>query len=263
MSRDLRDAVLLVLVLCAGRDAAAQSPTPLVTDRPSFTEAPVVVGPKVVQFETGVLWGRETVGTSSAKELSAPNLRLRLGMSDRLELRIGTPGLVRDRSARPTSEWRNSATNTDLGVKYQLANQDGLGLDLVVIAEVSVPTGGGTASSNADPKVRFGWGRTLGWASVTGNLNWSSATTPDDERERVLEGSVSVGHALWGSWGAFWEGVVTTVDDSGAPSDWVINAGVTRVVGRNLQLDVHAGRGLNESARDWALGAGVAYRFRR
>ncbi len=62
--------------------------------------------------------------------------------------------------------------------------------------------------------------------------------------------------------GAFWEGVVTTVD-SGAPSDWVINAGVTRAVGHNLQLDVHVGRGLNESARDWALGGGVAYQFRR
>ncbi len=101
MSRDLRCAVLLVVAMCAGRDAAAQSSTPLVTDRPSFTEAPVVVGPKFVQFETGVLWGREAVGTRSVKALSAPNLRLRLGMSDRVELRIGTPGLVCDRSARP------------------------------------------------------------------------------------------------------------------------------------------------------------------
>lgn len=263
MSRDVRHAVLLIVVLCAGRDAAAQSPAPLVTDRPDFTEAPVVVGPKFVQFETGVLWGREAVGTGSTRELSAPNLLLRLGMNDRLELRIGTPGLVRDRSARPKAEWRTSAANTDLGVKYQLAHQDGFGLDLAVIAQVSMPTGGGTSSSNADPGVKFAWGRSLGWASVTGNFNWSSATTPDDERERVLEGSVSVGHALWGSWGAFWEGVVTTVDDSGAPSDWVINAGVTRVVGNSLQLDVHIGRGVNEAAQDWALGAGVSYRFRR
>ena len=263
MSRCLRFAVLLVAGLCAGREAAAQSSGPIVTGRPSFTETPLVVAPKTVQFETGVLWGTEAAAGLTAKELSAPNLLLRLGVSDRLELRVGTQGVVRDRSGRPNAEWRTSASNTDLGVKYQMAHQAGFGLDLAVLALVSMPTGGGTSSGNADPTVQLAWGRTLGGASVTGNFNWSAATTPDDERDRVLDGSVSVSHALWGSWRAFEEAVVTTVDDSGAPSAWTGNAGITRLVGDNLQLDVHLGRGLNDAAQDWALGAGVSYRFRR
>ena len=256
-------AVVLAAVACGGREAAAQSSGPLVTDRPDFTEAPVVVAPKMVQFETGVLWGTGATAGRTVKELSAPNLLLRLGMSDRLELRVGMQGLVRDSSGRPNAEWRTSASNTDVGVKYQLAHQAGLGLDLAVLAFVSVPTGGGTSSGNADPTVKLAWGRTVGWASVTGNFNWTAATTPDDDRERVLDGSLSVSHALWGSWGAFWEAVVTTVDNSDAASAWIGNAGVTRLVGDNLQLDVHLGRGLNDAAQDWALGAGVSYRFRR
>ncbi len=268
MPRHLRyaAAVVLVAVGCAEREAAAQSSGPLVTDRPDFTEAPVVVGPKMVQFETGVLWGTEAAAGLTVKELSAPNLLLRLGMSERLELRVGMQGLVSDTSGRPNAEWRTSASNTDVGVKYQLARQEGLGLDLAVIAHVSMPTGGGTSSGNADPAVKLAWGRALGWASVTGNFNWMSATTPDDERERVLDGSLSVGHALWGSWGAFWEAVVTTVDtvdDADAPTTWTGNAGVTRLFGDNLQVDAYVGRGLNDAAQDWALGAGVSYRFHR
>ncbi len=268
MPRCLRYAatVVFVAVGCAGREAAAQSSEPIVTARPSFTETPLVVAPKVVQFETGVLWGTEAAAGLTSKELSAPNLLLRLGMTERLELRVGMQGLVRDRidrSGRPNADWRTSASNTAVGVKYQIAHQEGLGLDLAVVAVVSIPTGGGTSSGNADPSVTLAWGRTLGRASVTGNVNWSAPTAPDDERERVLDGSLSVGHPLWGSWGAFWEAVVTTVDDSDAPSAWTGNAGITRLVGNNVKLDVHLGLGLNDTAQDWALGAGVSYRFRR
>ncbi len=267
MSRCVRfTAVVLVAVLCAAREAAAQAPEPIVTARPSFTETPLVVAPKVVQFETGVLWGTEAAAGLTRTELSAPNLLLRLGVSDRLELRVGMQGLVRDRlerSGRPNADWRTSASNTDIGVKYQLAHQAGFGLDLAVVAFVSVPTGSGTASGNADPAVLFAWGRTLGRASVTGNVKWSAPTTPDDERERMLDGSLSVSRPLWGSWGAFVEAVGTTVDDSDAPSAWTGNTGITRRIGNNLQLDVHVGRGLSDAARDWAFGTGVSYRFRR
>ena len=253
---------VLGFALVLGDPAGAQTAEPLSTDRPDFTESPLVVGSKVWQVESGLLWSRTGQGDVSAKGISLPNALFRLGMSNRLELRAGTPGLVRANSGGARASWQTSTGDLEVGAKYQLAHQAGLGLDVGVVAFVGLALDG-ASNANVDPSVKLAWGRNFGSLSLTGNFNWSAPTTAATDRRRVLEASVSVGRGFGASWGGFVEGVASDVDDADTPAAWTANAGVTRLFGRNLQVDVHMGRGVNDAASGWSVGAGLARRFFR
>ena len=95
----------LALPVCC---VAAEPDDWISTDRPDFVDSPEVVGKGRAQLETGF--------QQSKNERSTP-LLLRLGVSDKLELRVETDGRVTDRAdpARPGG-WGD----TSLGVKWQI-----------------------------------------------------------------------------------------------------------------------------------------------
>jgi len=95
----------LALPLCC---AASEPDDWISTDRPDFVDSPEVVGKGRVQLETGFLQSRDDRATP---------LLLRVGVSDKLELRLDTDGRVTDRSdpARP-SGWGD----TGLSIKWQI-----------------------------------------------------------------------------------------------------------------------------------------------
>ena len=75
--------------------AATQRELPdLVTDRPDITESSAVVGRGVWQLESGISFERDGSGSDGSRVFSAPMALVRLGVSDRLELRIGADGLA-------------------------------------------------------------------------------------------------------------------------------------------------------------------------
>jgi Putative MetA-pathway of phenol degradation len=251
-------------LLVAGGVASAQThTTPIVTDRPSFTNSPVVVGDHVVQIETGLTGSRDDTGAGTATRTSAPNTLVRLGMSSRVEFRVEFEGWIRESSGRPGRDAVSSAADTALAVEYQFARAAGLGLDLAVIAGATVPTGGEASTGNADPFARLVWNRPLGAAtSLGGTLNWS-APSAASARIRALDASLVLGTPLAGAWSAFWEGVVRHQDVGDNTTTWLVNAGVLARVGQRLQFDAWLGRGVNDVAPDWRFGAGVGYRFTR
>lgn len=243
--------------------AVAQPATPvIVTDRPSFTNSPKVVGARMVQIEAGLAGLRDGTDMGTATRTSAPNTLVRLGMSARVEFRLEMEGWIRASSGRPGRDAESSASDLALAAEYQLARADGFGMDLAVIAGATLPTGGAASTGNADPFARLVWNRPLGAASLGGTLNWS-APSANSERVRALDASLVLGTPLWGSWSAFWEGVVRHQDVDPGAATWLANAGVLRTVGANLQLDAWVGRGLNDTAPDWRFGVGVGYRFTR
>ncbi len=264
MRRALPGGLLAAAVVLAGPGATAgQTLPPLVTDRPSFTSAPTVVGAGVVQIETGVTAERDSVGRETATRYSLPNTLVRMGMSRQVEFRIEAEGWIRTASGRAGRDAESSASDVALALEYQFASADRQGLDLAVIAGSSVPTGGAASSGNADPFVRLVWGRPVGSAaSVGGTFNWS-APSADSQRTRALDASLVLGHPLWGAWSAFWEGVIQHRDVETDAATWLANGGVQRALGTNLQLDAWVGRGLNDVASDWRVGAGASWRFRR
>jgi hypothetical protein len=250
------------LVLAGASPATGQGDPPFVVERPSFSTPPDIVGRGFWQLEAGAAWERDAAGDDAASTFTAPNGIVRLGVNRRLELRVATTGLVSTR-VRDTRE--TSAADIELGVKYQVASQAGLGADLSLVPMVSLPTGGAGASRTADPSVIVTANRALGAAALNLNLKWSAPSVGDDasSRVRVLDWSAVVAFPVRGAWSAFVEGVATDVETAGVPTQWVANAGLGRQLGANLLLDVFAGRGLNDAAPDWTIGAGFGWRVRR
>ena len=152
----------------------------------------------------------------------------------------------------------------DLAVEYQFAAQEGIGADLAVIAGVSVPTQDfGSADNTLDPFAQFVWSRDLTPSvDLGGMLAWSLPSSAG-HRYESLSGSIVFGHPLGGRWSAFWEAVAGYQDLDDDRVAWTGNFGVLRTVGSDVQLDAYVGRGLNQAAGDWAVGAGVSFRFRR
>lgn len=266
MTRSTRTAapwIAAAVLLAMAATAAAQPATPvIVTDRPSFTNSPQVVGARMVQIEAGLAGLRDGTDAGTATRTSAPNTLVRLGMSARVEFRLEMEGWIRASSGRPGRDAESSASDLALAAEYQIAHADGLGVDLAVIAGATLPTGGAASSGNADPFARLVWNRPLGAASLGGTLNWS-APSASSERVRALDASLVLGTPLRGTWRAFWEGVVRHQDVDTDAVRWLANAGVLRAFGPNLQLDAWVGRGLNDAAPDWRFGVGLGYRIRR
>ncbi len=240
---------------------------PLVTDRPDFTESPVSVAPGRVQLEAGFTYVRNDDDGVRTEDWSAPEALLRIGLIERLELRLNWDGYSWN-SERPDGGAKTSsadAYDAALGFKYEIVReQDGLLPMLGVLGEVSFPTGNGSAGGED-------WGAsvTLAWTydlhdrvSLAGNFNLASV--PEGEQgERYLEPSASValGFKLTEKFGAYVEYFGFFPDTSDADIEQYADTGLTYLVNDNLQFDVRVGFGLNEDADDFFAGAGFAVRF--
>jgi hypothetical protein len=218
--------------------------------------------------ESGVSITRDSsdvalVGPLEFTTLEMPNALLRVGLTPRLELRAAMTGWIRVTSNGPFAEPSSSLSTVDLAAEYQFATQAGLGADLAVIAGASVPTQHfGAGDNTVDPFAQFVWGRDLTATIDIGGMAAWSLPTSAGHRFESFSASVFFGHPLGGRWSAFWEAVAGYQDLDDDRVAWTGNFGVLRMIGHDVQLDAFVGRGLNRAAADWAVGAGVSFRFR-
>jgi hypothetical protein len=244
----------------SGAVAAAPREMPeLVTDRPDITESSAVVGRGVWQLESGVSFERDGHDADASRALSAPMALLRLGLSDRLELRLGADGFESQRAVAGGSRMTGFSDVT-AGFKYVLADQAHLGFDLAVIPFVSMPTGSDAFSSGSwDPTIKLTWARDLPRGfGLSGNVNVSSIT--EGERYTPREVMFSLGHDLAGGWAGFWEVYGASSLERGGSAAWLVDTGVTHPLGHDVQVDFSVGRGLNRAAPDWFVGVGISMR---
>ena len=105
----------------------------LSTDRPGFWCGPYVVGTGILQIESGVAidWSRR--GDQRSNGLSTP-LVLRYGLSDRVEMRLKTSGLVvaRESSADVPRTTNEGIAAPTVEAKWQLTESDGPTLALLL-----------------------------------------------------------------------------------------------------------------------------------
>lgn len=239
----------------------------LSTDRPDFTESSEVVGRGVVQLEMGttVEWDRTTERHDRAVTL--PLALLRLGVSQRLEMRVSSDGFVVNTSDAIESGSISGQADLEVGAKILLRDGSNGGLALAVIPMVSLPIGADGISSDAvDPTIKFTWATTLPKGfGISGNVNLARL---GDERGRYNEHgfSVSVGHRLVGDWDAYYEVFGFTPYGRPNANAWTIDTGISYPFGENAQIDFEIGRGITATAPDWFIGAGIGIRtpaFRR
>jgi hypothetical protein len=226
--------------------------TELVTDRPDFTESGVVVPLGEVQIEAGVTLERS--GDGEIDEVVGPEALVRWGVLDRLELRLGLPDYV-DVDAG-SSGWADAS----VGIKWQLGPLR-TGWDAALILETSVPTGDDELTSDDwDPSAILTFGKDLGdrWSFGT-QAELASASGLGGDRSTSYAGTAVLGLAVGDAVGTFLEVKAEKTED--VDTAVLLHHGWTWLLGELLQVDVHAAAGLSDSAPDWLVGAGLAFRF--
>lgn len=259
MHRSWQSVIFAALVIGRAAVCEAQgisSVPELVTDRPDFTESSEVVGHRVVQIESGLTLEQSDEIT---RQITAPQILVRVGVGSRVELRFAGDGFI-SQSLKTPAGWARTSGGSDfeLGGKFKFLDADRSGIDMAVIPFLSLPTASDGFSSNGyDPGFKLTAARDLPRGfGLSGNFNAAHVTT---ERGRVWEHevSVSIGHALVGPFGAYWEGFGTLTDGG---CDCTVNTGVSLALGDNRQVDVEVGRGISGQAQDWFIGVGFAMR---
>ncbi len=255
--RGLGVCAFLLVLFMSGSAAFAQAVTrtdvpEIVTDRPDFTESSEVIPRGWLQFESGVSLDAD----SAMRAVGAPAALLRIGLGHRAELRLGAEGFL----SESVRDLRHSGrSDMEVGAKFKVFDQATRGFDFALLPIVSLPTGAaGFSSGGVDPTLKLTWGRDLpSGFGLTGNVNVSSLSE-DGSRFHQEAVSVSLGHDLAFGWGGYAElygfTKMSAVDGAGV----TVNGGVSRLIGRRVQVDIEAGRGLTSAAADWFVGFGFA-----
>ena len=245
---------------------------PLITDRPDFTESTETIPAKHFQLEAGYTFTYDREGKHRVRDHTAPELLLRIGLIENLELRIGWDGYswtesqfeAETRSGRRTTHenWGQAANDLSLGFKYKLVVQDGWIPHFGVIGAITVPSGSAEVSSgDVDPEIVLLWAYDITDSfAVAGNVGLA-APTDDGGRFFQASASLSAAVALSEKVGAYVEyfGFYPNAEHSDAAH--TINGGLTYLINNNFQIDWRIGAGLNEEADDFFTGVGFAWRF--
>ncbi len=257
-------ALLAASALVGGSPAAtAAEPPPLVTDRPDVTESAETVRRGAVQVEIG--YGHARVDGDGGVELdrtSFPATLVRVGLGDRVELRVGWDGYVAESlDAGGVETEQTGVADLALGAKVKLRE----GLALLVGA--GVPSGSRAfRAERVDPAVVLAASHALTDALSLGyNVGYGAETVQDAPGDLDTRGlgrySASLAIGLTDRWGAFVEAFGFLPADGGPAHS--ADAGVTFLASKNVQLDLSGGAGLNERADDWFVGAGISFRVPR
>jgi hypothetical protein len=113
----------------------------------------------------------------------------------------------------------------------------------------------------AELEFLFAWDIAERW-NVNGNFDFASESQgkEDSNRHSLFRPQLALGLTLNHRVGAFVEYYGVIEDD--APNQHSVDAGATYLLSDDVQLDFSAGAGLNDSAPDYFVAAGVAWRVR-
>ena len=135
--------------------------------------------------------------------MTAPLGLVRIGLSDRVELRLSGDGFVADAVRTARARTRAAPATSRSARRSRLLHSEAWGFDAAVIPMVTVPTGSSAMSSGAyDPTLKLTYAKSLGHGfDLSGNVNFSRVTDGGDVFSQRAY-SVSVGHELGENWGA-------------------------------------------------------------
>jgi hypothetical protein len=262
---------LSVAVLFVASPGAAEDEQPeLVTDRPDQTESTAVVPRGYFQLEGGWVHTVDDEDEVTERSDDIGNLLLRIGISEKVELRLGWNGFTsRDRRAASIEDRQEGLRDADIGAKIRLAEQRGARPNVAFLGALVLPIGDDELSSSRfDPSFRFAFAHDLSDRIVVAyNLGmvWESEADDDGERELLSSGIYTLvsGFAITDTVATFVElyGSIPA-SAAGKPSN-SFDTGLVWRVRPNLQLDIAAGVGLSSAAADWFVSAGLSVRFPR
>lgn len=245
---------------------------PLVTDRPDFTESTETIPPGHVQLELGYTFTVDRESDVRVRDHTAPELLLRIGVHDRVELRLGWEGYAwfdaefEDRTPggrRVTrDDHEEGANDLSIGFKVKLAEQNGWVPHLGILGGITVPSGSAELTSgDVDPSLVLAWAYDLtDRFGIAGNLG-VGAPTEEGDRFFQATGSIAAAISITDRVGTYVEYFGIYPNAEHADCAHTVNGGVTYLINNDLQLDWRIGVGLNEEADDFFTGVGLSWRF--
>jgi len=221
----------------------------LSTDRPDFTETTTVIERAVMQIEGGFTY--EAEGVSSV--YGFPEILLRTGVVNRLEVRLGLPDYERiDVGGEPDHKLGDGY----MGAKVQLSPSGGpWGVGLIPGVKVPLDR---EDKAKPTPEAVLAWSLDFpdDW-SVGGGFGHTWLKTSKRGPNAAFSTFV-LSRPLGERAGAFFEWMGEFQD--GVPGKHLIHHGYTWTVQHDLQIDVHGGVGLTEANADFFVGAGFAWK---
>lgn len=260
-----------VMILCCllGAGAAAHAESELVTDRPDQTESAVTVAPGVFQLELGWTQTRDDEDGVSVESWEAPGTLLRIGLAERVELRLGWTGFVDQEVEIGRREASvDGLGDAEIGAKILLAEERGGRPQMAVLVGTSVPVGDDAFTSDRfDPALRLALSHTLSERLSLGyNLGVGLESEELDGERHTLSTylyTVALGIGLSERWGAFVELYGDLPGSAEGDDAHAFDGGLTYLLHDRLQLDLAAGVGLSDAAADHFIGLGLSVRWPR
>lgn len=243
-------AVLLLALLLGPEPGDGQ----LVTDRPNVVESSAAVGPGVFQVEAGVALTR----ASDADTWNTP-LLLRVGVMEKLELRVETGALTR--IGDPVDE--TGFADVALGAKWAFRDGAGGGPGLAALLHLDLPVGSASLSQDGvRPSLRgvAEWGLGDGWGlGVLGGVRLDRSG-PDRFTSGILAAALS--RAVGEGASVYGEVAATQIagDEYGGTVP-LLNLGGVYLLSDDSQLDAQLGVGLSDRAPDLGITAGFSRRI--
>jgi hypothetical protein len=245
--------------------AAGQTPTELVTDRPDATESAVTVPRGSLQLELGAVWARDRVPERNLSTFELPGALARIGLLDRLELRVGWSGWTQAVIDGGPARVRTAGlADPEVGVKWSALRAEAT--DVALITHLTLPIGDEIVGGRAvDPSVVLTVAHALrSRASLGWNAGYELRTVDLPAGTRRLGRwtySAALGFDLASRWGIFAEVYGDMAGSDPEPSAHVLDGGVTWQMAPLVQFDVAAGIGLNREAPDRVATVGLSVRW--
>jgi hypothetical protein len=224
----------------------------IATDRPGFMDSPLIVPVGVAQLEIGSAF----FSAQNDRSLTLGGELLRIGFTNRIELRVSNDGYLRPASGRGASGWSGGS----VGAKLKLTDERRWLPNLSLVPSLSLSYGQACCASKTYSRtLKLSWTKCApSGFGIGGNFNVASLHD-DAGRYRQHAASIAVDHSL-GAFSAFVETYAYDRADRGRRIQAYVDGGLSRKLGRDLQVDVSVGHSVTSTRPEWFVAVGVSMR---
>ena len=272
--------VVLLLALSDALPAATQSPTPeqskstqpkdsddedlINPDRPGIADGSMVIGAKRFQIESGIQAEYRRQNGTSEYTLFFPTL-LRIGISGRWEARIEGNTFTWKRDFDDTTNQVSGLAPLSLGFKYHFTDSEGarhpsMGA-IVRVFPASGTSDFRTDHFTGDLRLVADWDFA---PKLSLNPNVGVGVYEDGPGEVYVAGlfALTLNYLPSKNLNLFIDFGLQAPEEKNGDTSLIVDAGVAYIVGRNVQLDVSVGTGVNgQTPPHPFVSLGVSLRF--
>lgn len=236
----------LGLMCCMAVNPVLAAEDTIQADRPGYANGSSIVKARHFQIELGVQQERRDNAGVRQQDLFVPTV-LRVGVSDRLELRLESNGYAWERVSDAVDTTRTEGmTPLVIGMKYRWRSSDGAKQPaLALIARVLPASGTGdfkVTRTGADLLLVSDWAFAPDW-TLTPNLG--AGYYQDDQGEMFSSGlfAMTLAYDVTDQLNLFVDTSYQAHESRDGDAALIFDAGVAYLPVADIQLDLSAGRG--------------------